>query len=85
VVAPDSVTVRVEVVRQPSGGQAGAPPAGSGCAARGTGETMTDPEQAPDVEQRLAEQVDTERHRAPSEGIPQDLPDDADAEEGHPT
>ena len=39
---------------------------------------MTDPEQSPDVEQRLAEDLDPERHRAPSEGIPQDLPEDED-------
>jgi hypothetical protein len=50
---------------------------------------MTDPEQTPDVEERLAAELDPERHRAPSEGVPQDLPDDlpddADAEDGHPT
>jgi hypothetical protein len=46
---------------------------------------MTDPEQTPDVERRLAEELEPERHRAPSEGVPQDLPDDADAEDGHPT
>ncbi|WP_369138380.1 hypothetical protein [Modestobacter versicolor] len=46
---------------------------------------MTEPEQTPDVERRLAEQLDPERHRAPSEGVPQDLPDDADAEDGHAT
>ena len=46
---------------------------------------MTDPEQTPRVEERLAGELDPERHRAPSEGVPQDLPDDADAEEGHPT
>ncbi len=37
---------------------------------------MTDPEQTPDVEQRLAEQVEPGRHRAPSEGVLQDLSDD---------
>ncbi|MGY1603991.1 hypothetical protein [Geodermatophilus sp. SYSU D00815] len=41
---------------------------------------MTDPEQTPEVEQRLAEQLDPERHRAPSEGVPQDL--DAGADDG---
>jgi|tagenome__1003787_1003787.scaffolds.fasta_scaffold18554857_2 hypothetical protein len=49
---------------------------------------MTDPEQTPDVEQRLAEEIDPERHWAPSEGVPQDLPDEADVEDvddGHPT
>ena len=46
---------------------------------------MSEPEQQPDVEQRLAEGLDPQRHRAPSEGVPQDLPEDADAEEGHPT
>ena len=46
---------------------------------------MTEPEDTPGVEQRLAEGLDPERHRAPSEGVPQDLPDDADAEDGHPT
>lgn len=42
----------------------------------------------PETEERLAESLGTGRHRAPSEGVPQDLPDD-DAEEiaddGHPT
>ncbi len=37
---------------------------------------MTDPEKTPDVAQRLAEELDPERHRAPSEGVPQDLADD---------
>ena len=46
---------------------------------------MTEPEQTPDVERRLAEQVDPERHRAPSEGVPQDLADDADPADGHAT
>ena len=46
---------------------------------------MTDPQQTPDVEQRLAEELDPERHLAPSEGIPQDLADDADADDGHAT
>jgi hypothetical protein len=40
---------------------------------------MTEPEQTPDVEQRLARELDPERHRAPSEGVPQGLPDDTDA------
>ncbi len=39
---------------------------------------MTEPEQTPDVEQRLAESIDPERHRAPSEGVPQDLDDHGD-------
>jgi len=37
---------------------------------------MTDAEQTPDVEQRLAQGLDPERHEKPSEGIPQDLPDE---------
>ena len=46
---------------------------------------MTEPDQPHDVERRLAEELDPERHWAPSEGVPRDLPEDADAEEGHPT
>ena len=46
---------------------------------------MTDPENTPDVTQRLAQELDPERHRAPSEGVPQDLPDDPDAEDDRPT
>ena len=46
---------------------------------------MTEPEQTPDVTERLAQDLDPERHAAPSEGVPQDLPDDADAEDGHAT
>ena len=48
---------------------------------------MTDPEQTPEVERRLAEQIDPERHWAPSEGVPQDLPEAAaaDAEDDAPT
>ena len=46
---------------------------------------MTSAEQSPEVEQRLAAGLDPERHSAPSEGVPQDLPDDAEAEDGHPT
>jgi hypothetical protein len=46
---------------------------------------MTDPEPIPDVEQRLAEDIEPGRHAAPSEGIPQDLADDADAEDGSAT
>ncbi len=46
---------------------------------------MTDPQQTPDVEQRLAEDLDPERHIAPSEGVPQDLVDDAGAEDGQVT
>ena len=42
---------------------------------------MTEPEEhAPDVEQRLAQDLDPERHRAPSEGVPRDLADDEDEE-----
>ncbi len=42
---------------------------------------MTEPEEhTADVEQRLAQDLDPERHRAPSEGVPQDLADDEDAE-----
>jgi hypothetical protein len=37
---------------------------------------MTEPDETPDVEQRLAGELDPERHRAPSEGVPQDLGDD---------
>jgi hypothetical protein len=51
----------------------------------GNSRTMTDPEQPPDVEQRLAEQLDPDRHRAPSEGVPQDLADDPDAEDDAPS
>ena len=46
---------------------------------------MTEPEPTPDVEQRLAEQIDPERHWAPSEGVPQDLPEETDAEDGDPS
>ena len=43
----------------------------------GTVDGMTDPEeQDPEVEQRLARELEPERHRAPSEGVPRDLPDD---------
>ena len=45
---------------------------------------MTDPEGTPEVEQRLAEDLDPERHRAPSEGIPQELSDDADGDDPPP-
>jgi hypothetical protein len=45
---------------------------------------MSEPEQTPEVEQRLAQELDPERHRAPSEGVPQDLPDD-DEEKPVPT
>ncbi|UOY00184.1 hypothetical protein [Blastococcus sp. PRF04-17] len=41
---------------------------------------MTDPQQTPDVEQRLAEDLDPERHAAPSEGIPQNLAGDDEAD-----
>ncbi|SHN56534.1 hypothetical protein SAMN05660350_00693 [Geodermatophilus obscurus] len=34
------------------------------------------------MEQRLAEDLDPERHRAPSEGIPQELSDDAGDDAG---
>jgi len=37
---------------------------------------MSDPEQTPEVEQRLAKDLDPQRHRAPSEGVPQDLAED---------
>ena len=46
---------------------------------------MTEPDQTPDVERRLAEEIDAERHWAPSEGVPQDLPVEADAEDDDPT
>jgi hypothetical protein len=59
--------------------------AGSDRTVRGTSGGVSEPEQTPETEQRLAEELETGRHRAPSEGVPQDLPDDADAEDGHPT
>lgn len=37
---------------------------------------MTDAQRTPEVEERLAKDLDPERHRKPSEGVPQDLPDD---------
>ncbi len=38
---------------------------------------MTDPEEhTPEVEQRLAKDLEPERHRAPSEGVPRELSDD---------
>ncbi|GAB3347873.1 hypothetical protein [Modestobacter lapidis] len=46
---------------------------------------MTEAQEIPEVAQRLAEDLEPGRHRAPSEGVPQDLPDDADVEEGHAT
>jgi hypothetical protein len=54
---------------------------------------VTGAEQIPEVAQRLAEDLEPGRHRAPSEGVPQDLPDGdeadaqeaADVEDGHPT
>ena len=46
---------------------------------------MSDPEQTPDVEQRLAQDLDPQRHRAPSEGVPQDLPTDDEDDEPAPT
>jgi hypothetical protein len=59
--------------------------AGWGGAGRGRSSGVSEPEQTPETEQRLAEELETGRHRAPSEGVPQDLPDDADAEDGHAT
>jgi hypothetical protein len=42
---------------------------------------MTDPERTPDVEQRLAQDLDPQRHEKPSEGVPQGLADeDAEAD-----
>ncbi len=42
---------------------------------------MTDPvDQDQEVEQRLAKELEPERHRAPSEGVPRELSDD-DGEE----
>ena len=50
-------------------------------AVRGTELGMTDPEeQTPEVEQQLAKDLEPERHRAPSEGVPRDLADDESAE-----
>lgn len=46
---------------------------------------MTEASEIPEVEKRLAEELEPGRHRAPSEGVPQDLPDDPDAEDGHAT
>ena len=43
---------------------------------------MSEPNQTPDVEQRLAQDLDPERHAAPSEGVPQDLPEDDEIEDG---
>ncbi len=37
---------------------------------------VTEPRQDPDVEQRLARELDPERHGKPSEGVPQDLAED---------
>ena len=45
-------------------------------AGRGDSSAMTDPERTPELEQRMAQELDPERHRKPSEGVPQDLPDD---------
>ncbi len=45
---------------------------------------MTDPQGTPEVEQRLAEDLDPERHRAPSEGIPRELADDAGQDDPPP-
>jgi hypothetical protein len=67
-------------------------PTGSILAPRGRCQGVTEPDQhptgadqLPDVAQRLAEDLEPGRHRAPSEGVPQDLPDDADPEDGHAT
>ena len=46
---------------------------------------MNEPEQSPDVTERLAQELDPERHAAPSEGVPQDLADEPDVEDGHAT
>lgn len=43
-----------------------------GCTVMG----MTDAEEAPEVEQRLAQALEPGRHAKPSEGVPQDLADD---------
>jgi hypothetical protein len=39
---------------------------------------MTDAEETPGIEQRLAQDLESGRHAKPSEGVPQDLPDDED-------
>ena len=52
---------------------------------RGYLSQMTEESKIPEVEERLAQDLEPGRHRAPAEGVPQDLPDDADAEDGHPT
>ncbi len=60
-------------------GPAGAPdrrPARAADPEEGDSQGMTDPEQTPEVEQRLAQSLDPERHGKPSEGVPQELPDD---------
>ncbi len=46
---------------------------------------MTQASDIPEVEKRLAEDLEPGRHRAPADGVPQDVPDDADAEDGHAT
>ncbi len=43
---------------------------------------MTDAEGAPGVEERLARELDPDRHRKPSEGVPQELPDDDGGDAG---
>ena len=37
---------------------------------------MTEAEETPGVEQRLAQELESERHAKPSEGVPQNLADD---------
>ena len=53
---------------------------GAGRREEGDSRGMTDAERSPEVEQRLAQELEPERHRAPSEGVPRDLSED-DGEE----
>ena len=46
---------------------------------------MTEASEIPEVQERLAADLGPGRHRAPAEGVPQELPDGADAEDGHAT
>ena len=45
---------------------------------------MTDAQQSPGVEQRLAQDLESGRHAKPSEGVPQDLVDEDDDEDSDP-
>jgi hypothetical protein len=55
----------------------GVTPAGNPTSLVGAGhEGVSDVVKDPEVEQGLAKELDSERHRAPSEGVLQELPDD---------